>query len=133
MERPAPVADLELELRPGELPAYTQHLDVGLLPYRVNAYTNCIYPLKLHEYNAAGIPAVGSRIRTLLEYDGVVSLATRVDEWSAAIEAALGPESCKPEAVAARRAVAKDHDWNQIAQRIAATIEDGLARPADRS
>jgi glycosyltransferase involved in cell wall biosynthesis len=31
------------------LPEYVQHLDVCLLPYVENAYTRCIYPLKLHE------------------------------------------------------------------------------------
>jgi glycosyltransferase involved in cell wall biosynthesis len=115
--------------KPRELPAYIQHLDAGLLCYRVNAYSNCIYPLKLHEYLAAGIPIIGSKIRTLLDYGSVVSLASSLNDWSAAIEDALQPESRRPEVVAARRAVAKDHDWNRIAQRIANAIDESLTQP----
>ena len=103
-----------------------------MLCYRVNAYTNCIYPLKLNEYLAAGIPAIGSRIRTLRDHEHAVSLASGPDQWAAAIRSALNPLSRKPEAVAARRSLAKNHDWNQIAGRIATIITDGIARSPDQ-
>jgi glycosyltransferase involved in cell wall biosynthesis len=120
------------ERAPHELPAYMQHLDAGLLCYRVNAYTNCIYPLKLNEYLAAGIPTIGSKIRTLLDYAGVISLASGLDDWSAAIEVALQPASHKQEVIAARRSVAKEHDWNRIATRIASLIDERLATAEPR-
>src|SRR5215467_4685254 len=41
------------ERAPALLPAYLQHIDVALLPYRRNAYTDCINPMKLYEALAA--------------------------------------------------------------------------------
>ncbi len=48
-----------------QLPDYMQHVDVGLLCYRDNDNTKCIYPLTLHEFLAAGKPVVVAPIRTL--------------------------------------------------------------------
>lgn len=45
------------------------------MPYRVNDYTKYIYPMKLHEYLAGGRPTVGSRIRSLEDFAGIVDLA----------------------------------------------------------
>lgn len=101
-----------------ELPAYTQHLDVGLLCYRVNDYTNCIYPLKLHEYLASGIPAVSSAITAVVEHSSVVTIAHGVDEWSGALAVSLAREARSSESVARRRDTARAHDWNRIAMQV---------------
>jgi glycosyltransferase involved in cell wall biosynthesis len=105
-----------------ELPAYTQHVDVGMLPYRINPYTNAIYPLKLHEYLSCGKPAVGTGITTLLEYRNLVTIAAGPDEWSRAIDLSLTPEENTAEAAARRRAVAKQHDWDVLVERIAIEV-----------
>ena len=44
-----------------EMPAYMRHMDVCLLCYALTDYTRYIFPLKLHEYLAAGRPVVGVR------------------------------------------------------------------------
>lgn len=110
-----------------ELPAYQQHFDVAILPYRRNAYTKYIYPLKLHEALAAGPPVVGSRIRTLDDFSDVVQLAETGDDWSSALRAALGPDANTEAARVARQRVAQRHDWDILVQRIAETITDVLA------
>jgi glycosyltransferase involved in cell wall biosynthesis len=114
--------------KPDALPAYVQHMDVNLLPYVDDGYTKFIYPLKLHEYLAAGPPVVGTPIRSLQSFAGVIQLASTVDEWSAAITEALDPKQNSPAAVAARQAVARDHDWNVIVERIALTFRKGLEK-----
>ncbi|HET9986338.1 MAG TPA: glycosyltransferase [Longimicrobiales bacterium] len=108
------------------LPAYPQHFDVCIMPYTVNGYTNNIYPLKLHEYLASGRPVVGAAIRSLLDFRPVITLATGVQGWSAALAAALAPAAAAPEAIAARREIARAHDWSEIIDRIARTICEGL-------
>lgn len=40
-----------------ELPGYVQNMDVCTMCYKVDDYTKYIYPLKLHEYLAAGGPS----------------------------------------------------------------------------
>jgi glycosyltransferase involved in cell wall biosynthesis len=112
-----------------ELPAYTQHLDVALMPYDVDAYTKYIYPLKLHEYLAAGLPVIGTPIRTLLDFTTVVTLASGADEWADAIDAALAPAARSPDAVAARQAVARAHDWGVLVRKIALLLAERLGPP----
>src|SRR5690606_34370889 len=58
-----------------DLGAYTQHFDACLMCYEVNAYTHCIYPLKMHEYLASGRPTISSPIRSVLEHADVVRVA----------------------------------------------------------
>lgn len=108
------------------LPAYAQHLDVCLLCYAMDDYTKYIYPMKLHEYLATGRPVVGAPIRSLQAFDDVVMLARTPAEWSAAIAAALDPEARSPSRVAARRAVAQEHDWERIVREISGTMAERL-------
>jgi glycosyltransferase involved in cell wall biosynthesis len=112
-----------------DLPAYTRHLDVGIMPYDVDGYTKFIYPLKLHEYLAAGLPVVATPIRTLLDFPDVVSLAETVDDWSAALRAALDPSAKSPGLVSVRQSVARAHDWSVLVHRIALTIAERLGEP----
>ena len=111
-----------------ELPSYTQYFDVGILCYCVNDYTKYINPLKLHEYLAAGIPAVGSDIPALRPFRDVVKIATTFDEWSDSLRAAIAPTAKSVEQRSARRAVANRYDWNQIVVTIVHAICARLGR-----
>jgi UDP-galactopyranose mutase len=106
------------------LPGYLQHVDVALLPYRRNAYTDAINPMKLYEALAAGTPVVASRIRTVgsEEFRSVVAVAEGIDGWSNAIAASLGPDARSPRRVAERQAVARAHDWDAIADELARDV-----------
>jgi UDP-galactopyranose mutase len=108
------------------LASYPQHFDVCIMPYASNDYTNCIYPLKLHEYLAGGQPTVGTRIRSLENFAQVVTLALSPDEWSAAICEALGLGAQTSEKVRARQVVARRHDWHILVGRIARTMAQRL-------
>jgi glycosyltransferase involved in cell wall biosynthesis len=118
--------------RSDELMRYPRHFDVCLMPYRITAYTNCIYPLKLHEYLASGRPVVGTPIRTLRDFAHVVGIAEGVEAWSTALEAALSAEADSPAAVERRVAVARRHDWDRIAHRVARVIAHGVGPEAVR-
>ncbi len=109
-----------------DVPAVLQYADVCLLPYAFTRYNDCIYPLKLHEYLASGRPVVGSAIRSLLEFDGVIHLARTPQEWPAAIEAALSEEDNSASAVERRRRVAQQHDWDVLVRRLADVISERL-------
>jgi len=105
-----------------ELPCYTQHMDVCLMCYLVNDYTNHIYPLKLHEYLASGRPVVSAPIRSVLEFADVLTFASTKEEWSKAIGTALTSEHCAVEQVDKRRRVARGYDWEPLVQRIAGSM-----------
>jgi len=110
----------------GDLAAYTQHLDVCTMCYEMNDYTKFIYPLKLHEYLAAGRPVVGSPIRSLEEFRGTIALAESSEDWSKALSEALSPSSLALERCEARRAVARDYDWSALSRGVARIICERL-------
>jgi glycosyltransferase involved in cell wall biosynthesis len=117
-----------------EMADYAQHFDCCIMPYNESNYTNYIYPMKLHEYLASGRPVVGTPIRTVREYSHVVELARTVDEWSAAIGRALSAPANTPEKRQQRQEIARRHDWDTLAFKIAGIIANGLdeAFPTER-
>ncbi len=106
-----------------ELATYPQHFDACVMPYAMNAYTDSIYPLKLHEYLASGRPVIGVPIRSLRSFSNVIALASGAEAWSAAIAAALDEGSVGREA---RQAVAREHDWSRLVATIAHTMSERL-------
>jgi glycosyltransferase involved in cell wall biosynthesis len=108
------------------LPAYTQHLDVCMLCYKVNDYTKYIFPLKLHEYLAAGRPVVGAPIQTLLHFQEVVQLARTLDEWSRALSEALAPGASSDCEANRRKSIARRYDWEVLVRAIVQRICVGL-------
>jgi len=109
-------------LTTSQMSHYAQHFDVCIMPYRLNDYTNYIYPLKLHEYLASGRPVVASPTRLLKEFEGTIQLCRSPEEWSTAISTALKPEANSAEARKARQEVAKKHDWDTIVGSIVRTF-----------
>ncbi|HHI92018.1 MAG TPA: glycosyltransferase [Gammaproteobacteria bacterium] len=109
-----------------ELPAYTQHMDVCMLCYSINDYTKYIYPLKLHEYLAAGKPIVGAPLESLQEFPEYIHFAETADEWAAGIQQALSDSSQSREMVNARKNIAREHDWDVLVSRIAFKICENL-------
>jgi glycosyltransferase involved in cell wall biosynthesis len=101
-----------------QLPSYTQHMDVCILCYLVNAYTNYIYPLKLHEYLATGKPVVSASINSVKEFEHVVKIANSTDEWSEALVQSLCEEETSHEQTLLRINVAKQYDWNLLVRKI---------------
>src|SRR2546425_47201 len=108
------------------LPAYTQHMDVCILNYRVNDYTKYIYPLKLHEYLATGRPVVGSPINSLLQFCGAIALARTAEEWSQALSEALRVGTHSDGKGEARQRTARRYDWGGLVHMIARTICEQL-------
>lgn len=62
--------------RLSELPAYVWCMDCGIIPFVCNKLTESIYPLKLNEYLAAGVPVVSTNFsQDILAFKDVISLA----------------------------------------------------------
>lgn len=102
-----------------ELSRYPQHFDVSIMPYRIDDYTKFIYPLKIHEYFAAGKPVVGTRLPSLQEFPQYLEIPDSLDEWSDALARSLDPQANTPARVRRRQEIAHSHDWNILTERIA--------------
>jgi glycosyltransferase involved in cell wall biosynthesis len=107
-----------------ELPRYVRGLDVCLLCYRKTAYTDQIYPLKLHEYLATGKPVVATPLESFEEFADHLLLARSAEAWPDAVDAALAERD--PARAAARREVARRHDWDRLARNLAGEICSSL-------
>ena len=114
-----------------ELPAYVQHMDVCTMFYEVNDYTKYIYPLKLHEYLAAGVPVVSSRIESLCQFGDVVNIASD-DSSGLCWLAVLYRRNSAVQRPSQRAARSREYDWERLASRVADIIKVGVDRVVAR-
>ena len=98
-----------------QVPGHIRALDVGLLPYKSMEYNHAVSPLKLFEYLAAGVPAVGTGLPTTSKYqmEGVYYYSENdygrfVEQCRQAVKGAHD-ESLRR----ARQGVARQQDWAQ--------------------
>jgi len=103
-----------------ELPHVLRGADVGLIPYARNELTDAIFPMKVYEYLAAGLPVVATALPSIV---GVAEVATAADAagLAALIDNALGHDG--PARRAARSQAAEAHSWDARLGEIAAAIE----------
>ncbi len=62
-------------VKPNDVPELLAKYDVGIIPYIVNEVNKNIYPLKINEYLAVGVPLVMTPFASLPEFNGMVSLS----------------------------------------------------------
>ena len=97
-----------------EVGRYMVHMDVNTMPYvvdqRAGGWARFAYPLKLHEYLAAGLPVVSADMVDVQRHSDVLEFAEGIDGWEAALARAVAGDT--PGNAAARRAVAKLNSWD---------------------
>jgi len=112
-----------------DVPPYVAGLDVCLMSYLINGWTFYGYPLKMHEYLAAGRPSVATDLPAIREFKHVVTIAHDVDQWEDAIAAGLRADDA--EAIAARQSVARQNSWDERTRAADVIIRRCLARKND--
>jgi uncharacterized SAM-binding protein YcdF (DUF218 family) len=74
------------------IPAYVKAFDVGLIPYHLTGYTDHVYPTKLNEYFAIGIPVVSTglpEVRKFNDRNGkTVAIGEDADDFAEKVQAA---------------------------------------------
>ncbi len=93
-----------------DLPSYLQAFDVALIPWLRTGHTVSAYPLKLHEYLAAGRAVVATALPELRPFGHVVRIAESDDQFIVQTREALCDHS--PESIAARVEVARANTWD---------------------
>ncbi len=133
-ELPDAAARAQLKARPNvfflgrkeleQLPDYLQAFDVALIPYVLEGHVLSIYPMKLHEYLAAGRAVVSINLPELQPYSHVVRTAVTHDEFVHQTRLALQDHT--PEAIAARVAVARENTWDHRVEEIHRVLHQHL-------
>lgn len=103
-----------------ELPALLAQMSAAMIPFVCNAHTYTIYPLKINEYLAAGLPVVSTPFSLLDDFAGVIELADTPDAFAKALRRALADKAA--ERVDARIAVAKANSWARRSEEFEAVI-----------
>jgi glycosyltransferase involved in cell wall biosynthesis len=108
-----------------QLPDVLRGADAGLIPYARNELTDAIFPMKVYEYLAAGLPVVATELPSIA---GVAGVATAPDAAgiAARLDAALADDD--PARRAERSRAAEAHSWEARLVQIAAAI-DALDAP----
>ncbi|SDZ32646.1 MULTISPECIES: glycosyltransferase [Rhodonellum] len=99
-----------------EVPGIMQTLDIAIIPYVKNKFTISIYPLKINEYLAIGLPVIMTSFSDLPEFEDLVKIADRPDTFVAAIEELLEKDS--PALIEKRQAFAAENSWQKKASEL---------------
>lgn len=110
--------------QPQEMPSYFQAFDAATIPYVMAGHTRYIYPLKLHEYLAAGRTVVSTDLPNLYPHKDLVHIAMSHDEYLEQLDVAIADYS--PDAVKARTDLAKKYSWDDRVKEIKDILEDHL-------
>jgi glycosyltransferase involved in cell wall biosynthesis len=108
-----------------QLPSVLRAAGAGLIPYALNELTRSIFPMKVYEYLAAGLPVVATPLPSLAEVEGVDS-APDAEGIARLLDEALARDT--PERSAARSHAAEAHSWERRLEEIATAI-DALTPP----
>jgi len=113
-----------------ELPAYCRRFDAGLIPFRINALTRAVNPIKLREYLAAGLPVAATPLPEIGAYSSLVEVGATATEFVAACERALAAGDAGSRAW--RRSAVAGESWADRVGQISTSLAE-FSSGADRS
>ena len=86
--------------------------DVAIIPFVKNEFTHNIYPLKINEYLAAGLPVVSTDFSDLTDFKEVISIADQKD-FTSKLSIVIADQQ---DASLSRIQMAKSNDWSARAE-----------------
>lgn len=107
--------------QPAELPPLLAKLSVGIIPFVCNKHTYTIYPLKINEYLAAGLPVVSTPFSILDDFAGIIEIADTPVAFAQALRRALTDTDAQR--VQQRVRTAQANSWPQRALEFEAVIQ----------
>jgi len=110
--------------RTEELPDYVRAFDVAVMPYQISEGSLQRYPLKLHEYLAAGKPVVSVPMHCLEEFHDLVRIAPDEKTWYQAVTESIRDDQDQKQRD--RQDAARLHDWNRVVIRIENLIQESM-------
>ncbi len=99
---------------PHEVPEMLSHCDAGIIPYINNEINKNVYPLKINEYLAVGVPVVLSNFAVLSEFEKIVSFTSTKEEFLSALQSEIQNDSQRK--IEQRIDFAKENSWEKRAE-----------------
>lgn len=98
-----------------ELPKYMKFASVAIIPFKLSKLTKSIYPLKINEYLAAGLPVVSTNFsEDILEFNDVIYIAENHEDFSQKIALAIETNSTDLRAIRIQKAI--KNNWKARAE-----------------
>jgi glycosyltransferase involved in cell wall biosynthesis len=91
------------------VPHYMAGSDIGIIPFKRNALTDCISPIKLFEYMASGLPVVATEWNELKSIRSPACLAKNDSHFIRLVSETIKALAGKDE----YRAFAKENSWSK--------------------
>ena len=107
-----------------DVPAYVQHFDICLIPYKSNEYNRSSFPLKFWEFMATGLPVVATGLPELEEYEPLIGYAQNKKEFNTDIATQLAQKNTDSEK---RKKLAHQHGYDQRVKELMKLLEKTIA------
>jgi glycosyltransferase involved in cell wall biosynthesis len=105
-----------------ELPMYVNQFSVGIIPFKRSEFIKTVYPLKLNEYLAAGVPVVTTNFSYLEDFRSVISIAETAEAFKACVLHEMQNDSLEKKK--ARQTVAQQNSWEHRAEELSQVITE---------
>lgn len=107
--------------KPDKLPGFLQTFSAGIIPFIKDDFTRGIYPMKINEYLAAGLPVVSTDFSDLSDFEGIIQTAGNKELFLKSVQKELATDT--PEKKQLRQSVARQNTWAARAEELSDAIE----------
>lgn len=110
--------------QPNDIPKYMIRFDLGLIPFVKNDFTKNIYPLKINEYLAAGLPVVSTRFASLSDFEQHIAIAENESDFLNKMDLEILDDTFQK--AKKRIGIALKNDWSERAQQVEKLLNPNL-------
>jgi hypothetical protein len=105
-----------------KVPALVAGFDIGIIPYVLSEINKNIYPLKINEYLAIGVPVVMTKFAVLKDFESIANVTNSKEEFVKQIKNQI--ENDNSDLIKKRTAFAKSNSWESRAELFGKYIND---------
>lgn len=107
--------------KPNELPGYLKTFSAGIIPFVKDDFTQGIYPMKINEYLAAGLPVISTDFSDLSDFENAIEIVNSKTAFLQCLQTELNTDN--HEKKVARQHIARQNTWAVRARELSAAIE----------